>query len=306
MSSYRILVVDDTHFMRKMAADYLKQNEYEVVGEASNGKEAVKLYEELRPDIVMMDLTMPVMNGLDATKEILKMDPEAVVLVCSASNQQAMIFDALDIGAKGYLTKPFNPERMKEIIGKYAEPFLRTEAAAVQTSSGETESGPEAGDKESITGDEGSTDKDEGPIEKDKGSKAEDNRFEADGEDDEVGAKEIPAAISMEAEPLADTAEKIEDPMVRAAVEMKDGNKMSAGRNGFMRSFVTSYMCNWQEEINGKVSNFAATCTENENRILIEMSGGGSEKQSIQFTLDGFHQLHTWVEGHLMNKMPNK
>jgi DNA-binding NarL/FixJ family response regulator len=126
--AYRFLVVDDTNFMRKMASDCLKQFGYEVAGEAGNGKEAVRLFEELRPDVVMMDLTMPEMSGVDALKRILQIDPEAVVLICSASNQQELIFEALEAGAKGYLLKPFNSKRLQEIIIKYAEPFLNPSA----------------------------------------------------------------------------------------------------------------------------------------------------------------------------------
>lgn len=128
--SYRFLIVDDTQFMRKLAADSLRQFDYEVAGEAENGKEAIKRYQELQPDVVMMDLTMPEMNGIEAIKEILNIDPSAVILVCSASNQQDMIQDALTAGAKGYLTKPFKPDIMKDIILKYALPHLAPSAEA--------------------------------------------------------------------------------------------------------------------------------------------------------------------------------
>ncbi|TJY44521.1 response regulator [Cohnella pontilimi] len=122
--AYRFLVVDDTNFMRKMASDCLKQFGYEVAGEAANGKDAVRLFEELRPDVVIMDLTMPELSGIDALKQILQINPEAVVLICSASNQKEQIFEALEAGAKGYLSKPFNPKRLQEVIQKYAVPFL--------------------------------------------------------------------------------------------------------------------------------------------------------------------------------------
>lgn len=102
---YKMLVVDDTAFMRKMAADCLKQHGHTVIGEAVNGKEGIQKYKELSPDIVMMDLMMPEMNGIDAIKEILALNPEAVILVCSVSNQQKQILDAMEAGAKCYLTK---------------------------------------------------------------------------------------------------------------------------------------------------------------------------------------------------------
>src|SRR5687768_2573566 len=124
MMVYRFLIVDDTQFMRKMATDSLKQFNYEVAGEAINGKEAIEKYGELKPDIVLMDLTMPEMNGVDAIKNILQSDPDAVILVCSSSNQKEMIEEALKAGAKGYLTKPFKPENMEEVIRKYAIPHI--------------------------------------------------------------------------------------------------------------------------------------------------------------------------------------
>lgn len=120
--SFKILVVDDTKFMRKMLADILVQYGFEVVGEAENGKQAVQKYEELRPDIVLMDITMPEMDGIDAMKEIRRIDSTAVVLICSAMSQQDLISDALKAGANGYVMKPFKPNRVNEIIRKYGVP----------------------------------------------------------------------------------------------------------------------------------------------------------------------------------------
>ncbi len=127
--SYRFCIVDDTSFMRKMAADILRNSGHEVVGEAANGKDAISLYDKLRPDIVIMDLQMPEMNGTDAIREILRIDAEAVILVCTASNQQELVEGAMEAGAKGYLMKPFNPERLGKVIEKYAVPFLRAKSA---------------------------------------------------------------------------------------------------------------------------------------------------------------------------------
>jgi DNA-binding NarL/FixJ family response regulator len=120
--SFQILVVDDTKFMRKMLTDILKQYGHEVVGEAENGRQAVQKYEELQPDIVLMDITMPEMDGIEAMKEIRLLNPSAVVLICSAMSQQDLISDALKAGANGYVMKPFKPNRVNEIVRKYGVP----------------------------------------------------------------------------------------------------------------------------------------------------------------------------------------
>lgn len=140
--SFQILVVDDTKFMRKMLTDILKQYGHEVVGEAENGRQAVQKYEELQPDIVLMDITMPEMDGIEAMKEIRKLNPSAVVLICSAMSQQDLISDALKAGANGYVMKPFKPNRVNEIVRKYGVPRVighlipqdmqRTEAVVVE------------------------------------------------------------------------------------------------------------------------------------------------------------------------------
>lgn len=140
--SFQILVVDDTKFMRKMLTDILKQYGHEVVGEAENGRQAVQKYEELQPDIVLMDITMPEMDGIEAMKEIRKLNPSAVVLICSAMSQQDLISDALKAGANGYVMKPFKPNRVNEIVRKYGVPRVighlipqemqRTDAVAVE------------------------------------------------------------------------------------------------------------------------------------------------------------------------------
>lgn len=137
--TYRFCIVDDTSFMRKMAADILKNSGHEVVGEAANGKDAISQYEKLKPDIVIMDLQMPEMNGTDAIREILRIDPEAVILVCTASNQQDLVEGAMEAGAKGYLMKPFNPERLNKVIEKYAVPFLRAKVTAEEESAASVE-----------------------------------------------------------------------------------------------------------------------------------------------------------------------
>ncbi len=114
----RVLVTDDTAFMRMTLRNVLEKNGYEVIGEAADGEEAVALYAELRPDVVTMDITMPKMDGITAIKKILEMDPNAKVIVCSAMGQKPMVIEALNAGAKDFLVKPFQPERIIEALSK--------------------------------------------------------------------------------------------------------------------------------------------------------------------------------------------
>jgi len=106
----KVLIVDDAAFMRISIKNMLTKNGYEVVGEAENGAIGVELYKELRPDIVTMDITMPEMSGLDALKEINKIDPQAKVVMVSAMGQEAMVREAIVSGAKGFIVKPFKEE----------------------------------------------------------------------------------------------------------------------------------------------------------------------------------------------------
>lgn len=114
----RILVVDDAMFMRATVKRILENGGYEVVGEAENGQIAVFRYAELKPDAVLMDITMPVMDGISAAKAILQADPKAIVLMCTALGQQNMVIDAIKAGVKDYIVKPFQPERVLEGVGK--------------------------------------------------------------------------------------------------------------------------------------------------------------------------------------------
>ncbi|MBE3574852.1 MAG: response regulator [Firmicutes bacterium] len=114
----RVLIVDDAAFMRMMLRDILTKAGFEVVGEADNGASAVKSYEELRPDVVTMDITMPEMDGIAATRKIRALDPNAVVIMCSAMGQQALVIDAIQAGAKDFVVKPFQPERVAEAVRK--------------------------------------------------------------------------------------------------------------------------------------------------------------------------------------------
>ncbi|MFC4557127.1 response regulator [Virgibacillus kekensis] len=114
----RILVVDDAAFMRMMIKDILNKNGFEVVGEAQDGAQAVEKYKELEPDLVTLDITMPEMDGLAALKEIKQHDSKANVIMCSAMGQQAMVIDAIQAGAKDFIVKPFQAERVVEAIQK--------------------------------------------------------------------------------------------------------------------------------------------------------------------------------------------
>jgi len=116
--SKRIMVVDDAMFMRATVRRILEQAGYEVIGEAENGQLAVQRYGELKPDAVLMDITMPVMDGVAAAKEILASDPKAVVLMCTAIGQQNMVIEAIRAGVKDYIIKPFQAERVVEGVQK--------------------------------------------------------------------------------------------------------------------------------------------------------------------------------------------
>lgn len=114
----KILIVDDAAFMRMMLRDILTKAGYEIVGEASNGNDAVKRFKELNPDLVTMDITMPDSNGLEALKEIMSIDASAKVIMCSALGQQAMVIEAIKLGAKDFIVKPFQSERVIESVKK--------------------------------------------------------------------------------------------------------------------------------------------------------------------------------------------
>ena len=117
----RILITDDTAFMRLLLQKILTENGYEVVGEADNGKEAVRLFERHRPDLVTMDITMPILNGVEALKRIRALDPNAQVLMVSAMGQQNMVMQALREGARGFLVKPFEKEKVLQAVAEALE-----------------------------------------------------------------------------------------------------------------------------------------------------------------------------------------
>lgn len=113
-----VLIVDDALFMRMMIKDILSKDGFEVVGEAENGVEAVKKYAELKPDLVTMDIVMPEMDGIEAVRNIMKLDPKARVLMCSAMGQQPLVVEALEAGAKDFIIKPFQPAKVVEAVRK--------------------------------------------------------------------------------------------------------------------------------------------------------------------------------------------
>jgi len=114
----RILVVDDAAFMRMMLSDHLTKAGFEVVGHAENGAVAIVKYRELKPDMVTMDITMPEMDGIQAVKEIKKIDPSARIVMCSAMGQQQMVMEAIQAGARDFIVKPFDVTRVVQAVTK--------------------------------------------------------------------------------------------------------------------------------------------------------------------------------------------
>lgn len=113
-----ILICDDAAFMRMMIKDILTKGGYGIAGEAENGLVAVDKYNETKPDLVLMDITMPEMDGIQALKKIKEADAGAAVIMCSAMGQQAMVIEAIQSGAKDFIVKPFQAERVLEAVKK--------------------------------------------------------------------------------------------------------------------------------------------------------------------------------------------
>lgn len=111
-----VLICDDALFMRSMLGDILRGAGFDVVGEAQTGTEAVKQYDDLRPDLVTMDIVMPDMGGIDAVRAIMKEHPHARILMCSAMGQQALVIEAIQAGARDFVVKPFQPSRVLEAV----------------------------------------------------------------------------------------------------------------------------------------------------------------------------------------------
>ena len=114
----RVLVVDDAAFMRKMVSDALAKGGHEVVGEAANGVEAVASYQALKPDLATLDITMPEKDGLAALAEIMSLDPSARVIMCSALGQESKVLESIKLGAKDFVVKPFQADRVLEAVAK--------------------------------------------------------------------------------------------------------------------------------------------------------------------------------------------
>lgn len=277
--SYRMLVVDDTKFMRKMLSDILVQSGYEVIGEADNGKQAVELFRELRPDVVIMDITMPEMDGIEAIREIRRVDPQSVILVCSAMSQQELISDALKAGANGYLMKPFKPDRVKEVIQNSAVPAIERRHAAQNGAPAESElpdlsevGPPLLGETASETSPqwEGLT----------LASPLETEVSEAPTASDGPGAVNETAASSENRKKNESSSAKI--------INLFRGNEP-------VKHFTSSYMCHWQEDWKGETTEYRVICTESENELSIQMFAG-DRQQTVSLPLDSFRQLCAWVE----------
>ena len=117
----RVLIADDASFMRQMIREIIEPEGYEVVGEATDGVEAVEQYEELHPDLVTMDIVMPKRSGIDAVKGILERTPGACVVMCSALGQETLVMEALQAGAKDFIVKPFKPDNVLSTLQKVLE-----------------------------------------------------------------------------------------------------------------------------------------------------------------------------------------
>jgi len=115
-SMTRVLIVDDAKFMRDKIREILETEDLQVAGEAGNGEEAVLLYQELQPDLVIMDITMPVKNGIEALKDMIKLNPKVKVIMCTAMRQKRIVVEAIEAGAKDFIVKPFEETKVIEAI----------------------------------------------------------------------------------------------------------------------------------------------------------------------------------------------
>lgn len=114
----KFLVVDDANFMRLLLKKIIVESGHEVVGEAENGRVAIELTKQLAPDVIIMDITMPEVNGLDALREIMEFNPKIKVIMCSAIDRKDMILKALQMGARDFISKPFDESKVKKVIKK--------------------------------------------------------------------------------------------------------------------------------------------------------------------------------------------
>ncbi|TWM24452.1 Chemotaxis protein CheY [Bacillus paralicheniformis] len=112
----RVLIVDDAKFMRDKIREILETEDLQVAGEAGNGEEAVLLYQELQPDLVIMDITMPEKNGIEALKDMIQLNPKVKVIMCTAMRQKRIVVEAIEAGAKDFIVKPFEETKVVEAI----------------------------------------------------------------------------------------------------------------------------------------------------------------------------------------------
>lgn len=119
----RVLIVDDTAFMRVLLKGIIEKNGYVVIGEAANGEEAVQMYQELKPDLVTMDITMPLKDGIQALQEIRAFDSGAKVVMCTAIDEQERMIQAIELGALEYFIKPFDEELISSMLKMIFEMF---------------------------------------------------------------------------------------------------------------------------------------------------------------------------------------
>ncbi|MGO4964749.1 response regulator [Bacillus paralicheniformis] len=112
----RVLIIDDAKFMRDKIREILETEDLQVAGEAGNGEEAVLLYQELQPDLVIMDITMPVKNGIEALKDMIQLNPKVKVIMCTAMRQKRIVVEAIEAGAKDFIVKPFEETKVVEAI----------------------------------------------------------------------------------------------------------------------------------------------------------------------------------------------
>jgi two-component system chemotaxis response regulator CheY len=116
MMGPKVLIVDDALFMRNMLRDIFVKGGYSIVGEAANGVEAVEKFQEFKPDLVTMDIVMPLKSGIEALQEINLIDPNARVVMCSALGQDALVVEAVEAGARDFIVKPFQEQRVLDVV----------------------------------------------------------------------------------------------------------------------------------------------------------------------------------------------
>ena len=120
MTELRVLVVDDLPFMRQAIREVLKDTRFRIVAEAENGEQAIARYREIAPDVVLLDIVMPVLDGLTALRRLRRIDPGSNIIMCSALGEQAMIVRAIQLGARDFIVKPFRPERVVSALERVA------------------------------------------------------------------------------------------------------------------------------------------------------------------------------------------